>query len=184
MSAACLLHERCMFAPLPCCGRSMAVTMTIPYHSMTSPGRHQTPRDGREGLRQAGGHPWRGSRRLHGVKGAHAARTARDRACNQPCARDAARAAAVRVVRGGPRRHHRARMYLQRRDDRHAVRPHLRHTHPPNRVLRSPSHPTRGRCNIMFGAGINGRVLSNLLTRCPRLRVVASIVRETRGYGC
>ena len=36
----------------------------------------------------------------------------------------------------------------------------------------------------MFGAGINGRVLSNLLTRCPRLRVVASIVRETRGYGC
>ena len=32
-------------------------------------------------------------------------------------------------------------------------------------------------CNIMFGAGINGRVLSNLLTRCPRLRIVASIVQ-------
>lgn len=32
-------------------------------------------------------------------------------------------------------------------------------------------------CNIMFGSGINGRVLDNLLNRCPRVRLVASIVQ-------
>jgi hypothetical protein len=32
-------------------------------------------------------------------------------------------------------------------------------------------------CNIMFGGYINGRVVHNMTTRCPRLRTVASIVQ-------